>query len=830
MKKLFSLIGSLIITSPSLLCQTQFWGTTSNGGQFNAGTIFTTDSNGENHTIKYDFFKNTGWNPNGSFLKANNGKLYGITSKGGVNDYGILFEYDPSTKLYIKKIDFYNSIIGRHSVAPLIQTSDGKIYGVTSKSNIGFGGGAIIYEYNPATNEITKKYSLNINNEGNIPNGITLVNNGKIYGLTTYGGLNNSGVLFEYDPSSNIYTKKIDFDGTNNGEKPNDRLIQASNGKLYGTTSTGGINGVGVLFEYDPVINSLTKKVDFNVTLIGKKPIGKLVQASNGMLYGLTSGGGINNDGVLFEYDISNGSISKKIDFEYYNNGSRPISLMKAINGKLYGLTIDGGNYGNGVLFEYDISNSSISKKIDYKNDSTGANPTGSLIEINNGKYYGMTGSGGSQNKGVLFEYDINTNTFYKKIDFGNALNGSSPQGKLILAKNKKFYGLTTKGGTKEKGVLYEFNPKTNTYSKKIDFGDISNGSSPKGSLFRANNDKLYGLTSSGGIYDNGVLFEYDPETNLLIKRVDFKYDSIGGYPFGSLMQAENDVLYGVTSIGGIYNNGVLFDYNIITNSFSKKIDFGNGISNSVSRLTQANDGNLYGLAMGNFSVGGSAFFKYNINSNTLLKIITFNGIDTGSEPVGSLLLADNGKLYGLTSSGGVNDDGVLFEYTPSTNTFIKRKDFIGYTGGSYPIGQLMQSKNGKLYGIASNAVANFNGLLFEYDYNLNTITTKLEFTGLNGANSEKTDLTEVSNEQLGIAIQEYSTSNLIIYPNPVKDYLYIKHTEKVKIDIINVIGENVISSDTDKINMKSIISGIYFAKIYNSQNELISVYKIVKK
>ena len=127
MKKLFSLIGSLIITSPSLLCQTQFWGTTSNGGQFNAGTIFTTDSNGENHTIKYDFFKNTGWNPNGSFLKANNGKLYGITSKGGVNDYGILFEYDPSTKLYIKKIDFYNSIIGRHSVAPLIQTSDGKI-------------------------------------------------------------------------------------------------------------------------------------------------------------------------------------------------------------------------------------------------------------------------------------------------------------------------------------------------------------------------------------------------------------------------------------------------------------------------------------------------------------------------------------------------------------------------------------------------------------------------------------------------------------------------------------------------------------------------------
>ena len=64
--------------------------------------------------------------------------------------------------------------------------------------------------------------------------------NGKLYGLTEFGGTNNLGVLFEYDISTSTYTKKIDFDGANHGSEPKGTLLEASNGKFYGTTTKGG--------------------------------------------------------------------------------------------------------------------------------------------------------------------------------------------------------------------------------------------------------------------------------------------------------------------------------------------------------------------------------------------------------------------------------------------------------------------------------------------------------------------------------------------------------------------------------------------------------------
>lgn len=57
--------------------------------------------------------------------------------------------------------------------------------------------------------------------------------------MTNSGGVNNKGVLFQYDPNNNIYLKKIDFNGSVNGSNPSASLIQASDGKLYGMTPYG---------------------------------------------------------------------------------------------------------------------------------------------------------------------------------------------------------------------------------------------------------------------------------------------------------------------------------------------------------------------------------------------------------------------------------------------------------------------------------------------------------------------------------------------------------------------------------------------------------------
>src|SRR4030095_8061391 len=101
--------------------------------------------------------------------------------------------------------------------------------------------------------------------------------------MTAGGGSNGYGVIFSFDPSTSTYTKLKDFDGTN-GRNPTGSLIQASDGKLYGMTSGGGSNGTdygglgcGVIFSFDPLSSTYTKLKDFDGS-DGARPFGSLVQ------------------------------------------------------------------------------------------------------------------------------------------------------------------------------------------------------------------------------------------------------------------------------------------------------------------------------------------------------------------------------------------------------------------------------------------------------------------------------------------------------------------------------------------------------------------------
>ncbi len=106
---------------------------------------------------------------------------------------------------------------------------------------------------------------------------------------------------------------------------------------------------------------------------------------------------------------------------------------------------------------------------------------------------------------------------FEKKYDFQILIPRSSPYYNAELAlKDGKFYGLTFSGGAKDDGVIFEWNPDTNTYTKKIDF-DGYLGSKPHGSL-TLKDGKFYGMTWEGGDYAYGVIFEWDPETNTFNK------------------------------------------------------------------------------------------------------------------------------------------------------------------------------------------------------------------------------------------------------------------------------------------------------------------------
>jgi len=764
-RKLLVLAGIVLsgLTMFNANAQPELWDMTNLGGN-GSGVIFKTDASGGSQSIEYEFGDNPGISPQYTRLcEAANGMLYGVTSNGGATGSGVLFEYDPDAGTYTKKLDFGGTAYGSSPQGRLIEASAGLLYGMTSAG--GINGYGVLFEYDYTTSTFTKKLDFSGASNGRNPyGGLVLASNGMLYGMTRIGGANNLGVLFEYDYVNDIFINKFDFDGTTNGSNPYGNLVEATtNGMLYRMTRIGGANSLGVLFEWDFSTDTFTNIFDFDGATIGGSPYGSLVEADNSKLYGMTYSGGSYNYGVLFEFDPSNYNYSAIFEFDGSSSGSNPYgSLTLASNGMLYGLTFSGGANNFGVLFEYDITSSSFTNKVDFDGTSKGRNPKGTLVQSSDQLLYGMTLSGGTSSSGVLFEYNPATSTYTKKLDFNIAPNGKSPYGSLVQAYNGKFYGMTNSGGANSLGVIFEYDPSTSTYTNKLDFAGTSNGSNPYGSLIQAFNSKLYGMTYSGGTNGSGVLFEYDPATSTYTKKQDFDGSSYGSNPFGSLIQASNGKLYGMTFQGGTSSKGVLFEYDPATSTFTKKVDF-TGTSNGSSpygRLVQASNGKLYGMT----NLGGTSskgvLFEFDPATSTYTKKVDFTGTANGSNPYGSLIQAPDGKLYGMTYLGGSSNFGVLFEYDPATSTYNKELDFTGATNGRNPYGSLILAPNGNLYGMTYQGGTNSIGVLFEYNPGTNTYTKKLDFDGFNGSKPYYSRMTVVSNSTwTGAVSTDWSTA-----------------------------------------------------------------------
>ena len=187
----------------------------------------------------------------------------------------------------------------------------------------------------------------------------------------------------------------------------------------------------------------------------GGQPFGSLMQASNGMLYGLTRYGGVGGYGTIFSFNLSSSAYTKLVDFDR-TKGTFPFgSLMQANDGKLYGMTHEGGNYyygdGAGVIFSFDPSSSTYIKVKDF-NYTDGTNTSGSLVQASNGKLYGMTNLGGSNGCGVVFALDPSTSIYTKLVDFNFTSVGYFGLGvygsRLMQANDGKLYGITQSGGT----------------------------------------------------------------------------------------------------------------------------------------------------------------------------------------------------------------------------------------------------------------------------------------------------------------------------------------------------------------------------------------------
>jgi uncharacterized repeat protein (TIGR03803 family) len=725
----------------------EFYGMTSDGGKNNSGTIFRTNGYGDSlGTLYSPFINGEGRSASGDLCKAANGKFYGMTAAGGKNYIGVLYEWDPLTNIYTKKLDFDATETGGWPQSALMQAGNGKLYGVTQ-----YGGShndGVLFEWDPNTDVFTKKIDFGTY-WGSYPVGaLVQANNGKLYGMTQSGGYYNRGLIFDYDPETNIISVIFSFDGSGNGNSAVGSLVKDASGKLYGMTSMGGANDLGVLFELDPQTGTYTKKLDFNGTETGSKPYGSLTIAVNNKLYGLTSAGGTNQLGVLFEYDLVTDSFSRKFDFDSLNGIHPYRSLTQANNGKLYGTTSKGGIYNWGVLFEWDPAAEVFTKKLDFNDQGNGYDrgSRSSLIQGDNGNLYGLTTDGGMAGAGTIYEWNYETNGIVDKIDFNYALDGSYLSGSLVQAENGKLYGTASNGGINNLGVLFEWDPVTKVYIKRIDLTNSKNGMMPY-SLTVARNGRLYGMTRAGGAYGYGVIFEWDIRSNTYTKKIDLNQMETGISPRGNLIQAGNGKFYGVTKIGEEIDAGVLFEWDPETNSFIKRVEFGGAEKGfwPEGAIVEANNGKIYGTTERGGEFEGGVLFEWDPVNNKYKKKFDF-GIN-GYYPDGSLIQAHNGKLYGMTNHGGISGAGILFEYDLLTDVCIKKLDLASVLGGRKLLGYLLQASNGKIYGMAYAEGNTFRGVLFEYDPVTNKAIKKFDFTKESGT-TPSSNLIEIGNKK----------------------------------------------------------------------------------
>jgi uncharacterized repeat protein (TIGR03803 family) len=559
--------GSLIEGSNGKL-----YGMTKEGGGSGTGIIFEIDLAGPSLTILYSF--GTGANgtfPLGDLLEASANKFYGLASSGGVDNGGCLFEYD-LTLGFTKLHDFSGSPSGHFPRGSLVMASNGKLYGMTSGGS-GTSYYGVIFEYSIPADLLITRYEFNFNN-GYSPQYTRLVEGatGWLFGMTNRGGMQDDGVIFKFSYLSGTFTLLYSFNLQSANENVFGSLIESTPGVFLGMTNVGGNLGRGTIFRFDTLTRTHAVRHHFDSYNRGQKPYGNLTASSNGKFYGLTREGGAFNLGTLFEYDPFTGDYVKWHDFDGAATGAHPHGeLTEAGNGKLYGLTYDGGTANDGVLFEFDPSNGSFSKKHDFTG-TAGRKPFGSLLLASNAKLYGMTWQGGTNNWGVLFEYDLTT--YSAKVYFNNSSQGRNPEGSLIQASDGNLYGLARYGGTSDQGTLFEYNIATATLTSKFSFGSISSkGQQPTGDLIQANDGKLYGMTTVGGSSGMGTIFSFELPGLTHSVLHNFNGTATGSFPYGSLLESSDGKIYGLTREGGANNLGVLFSLGIGSKSFTKKLD-----------------------------------------------------------------------------------------------------------------------------------------------------------------------------------------------------------------------------------------------------------------
>ncbi len=420
---------------------------------------------------------------------------------------------------------------------------------------------------------------------GSQPLGIIQGFDGNFYGTTLNGGTQNEGTAFKITPGGVLTTlHSFCLTGCLGGWWPEGRLTQAGNGDFYGPTDTGGTFGGGVIYR---MTSAGAYMVLYNFCsqpncADGIGPI-SVIQAGNGRLYGTTYGYRTNSTdlGTVFELSLG-GSLTTLHTFTG-PDGSNPIgAMLQASNGNLYGTTSEGGSsttcpydpfIGCGTVFQ--ITPSGKFTTLHVFDGSDGALPGygGSLIEGTDGNLYGTATDGGASplctsGCGAIFKISPagKFTTLYNFCSQPNCADGSTPVESLVQGTDGNIYGTTVEGGNSNSGgTIFSITPQ-GVLTTLYDFcsqPNCADGLGPEAALIQSTDGNFYGTAEWSGTNNSGTIFRLSMELGPFVKLVQ---------DAGKVGQTIGIYGQGLTGTTGVFLNGTPASFKVLSDALIRAI------------------------------------------------------------------------------------------------------------------------------------------------------------------------------------------------------------------------------------------------------------------
>jgi uncharacterized repeat protein (TIGR03803 family) len=388
--------------------------------------------------------------------------------------------------------------------------------------------------------------------DGNLPyDGLLRDASGALYGVTIDGGANSpgGGTVFALTPVDGgwqfqtLYSFCAQTDCVD-GHNPESGLIEDGQGNLYGATTNGGSGEFGIVFKLTHnaartswTIGTLYSFCPQSGCADGYRPTGRLTYqgAATGAtydgtspLYGVASGGG-NGQGVVFSLTPKNGgqSWSEAVVYSFCpgndcTDGNMPSGVTLDPSGNLFVTALTGGDANFGTVIELKPSRKGWKETRLYsfcsaKKCKDGSAPSGKLLVDVSGNLIGTARAGGAHKGGAIFELSRQGKKYHESVLYSfcavrHCGDGMEPQGGVVTDTSGDLVGLAVSGGTDLKGgtafslhgsleVIYQFCGKSG----------CADGQFPTGlPVFDPQGD-IFGVTSGGGAYDGGTVYEISP-------------------------------------------------------------------------------------------------------------------------------------------------------------------------------------------------------------------------------------------------------------------------------------------------------------------------------